>query len=314
VSAAQRVTEIGGVAGTRQLHGYELHASSAEAALDRLARQGFDARIQVVDFFDIPPDPSYDAVMGNPPYVRYQDFTGPSRARSRAAALRAGVGLTGLASAWAAFTVHAAEFCRPGGRLGLVLPAELLSVNYAADVRRYLMATFGRVRLVLFTERVFPGVLEEVVLLLAEDARAPGDATYCELHQLSNVSDLASLTGAHRWQPAHGGSKWTLGLLPTAAAMTYATALNEPNVVTLHAWGETTLGIVTGNNSFSALTTPQVAALGLTRADVVPVSPPGSRHLRGLELSTAEWMRLEMWRPGPGCSGRLVNRHRPRAP
>jgi adenine-specific DNA-methyltransferase len=33
-------------------------------------------------------------------------------------------------------------------------------VNYAAEVRRYLMARFGRVRLVVFTERVFPGVLE----------------------------------------------------------------------------------------------------------------------------------------------------------
>src|SRR5664280_613863 len=50
-------------------------------------------------------------------------------------------------SSWAAFTVHAAEFLRPGGgRLGLVLPAELLTVNYAAEVRRYLMARFGRVR------------------------------------------------------------------------------------------------------------------------------------------------------------------------
>jgi adenine-specific DNA-methyltransferase len=40
-----------------------------------------------------------------------------------------------------------------------VLPAELLSVNYAAPVRRYLTERFAHVRLVLFDERVFPGVL-----------------------------------------------------------------------------------------------------------------------------------------------------------
>lgn len=55
--------------------------------------------------------------------------------------------------------VHSALFLKPGGRLGLVLPAELLSVNYAAQVREFLMRRFARVRLVLFTERVFPGVL-----------------------------------------------------------------------------------------------------------------------------------------------------------
>jgi type I restriction-modification system DNA methylase subunit len=99
------------------------------------------------DFFLVPPTGSYDAVIGNPPYVRYQDFAGEARARSREAALRAGVPLTRLASSWAAFTVHGALFLKPGGRLGLVLPAELLSVNYAAEVRRFLMQRFARIRL-----------------------------------------------------------------------------------------------------------------------------------------------------------------------
>ena len=132
-------------------------------------------------------------MIGNPPYVRYQDFSGQDRARSREAALRGGVRLTNLASSWAAFTVHAALFLRPGGRLALVLPAELLSVNYAAQVREFLMRRFGRVRLVLFTERVFPGVLEEVVLLLAEGT---GPTDHCELVQVRDVDDLLA---------AHGG-------------------------------------------------------------------------------------------------------------
>ena len=76
-------------------------------------------------------------MIGNPPFIRYQDFSGEARARSRTAARRAGVGLSNLASSWAAFAVHAALFLRPGGRMGLVLPAELLSVNYAAQVRRF---------------------------------------------------------------------------------------------------------------------------------------------------------------------------------
>ena len=117
-------------------------------------------QVQVSDFFLLARTGTYDAVVGNPPYVRYQDFSGTARSRSREAALRAGVPLTGLASSWAAFTVHAALFLRAGGRLGLAA-GELLTVNYAAEVRRFLMERFARVRLVLFTERVFPGVLRK---------------------------------------------------------------------------------------------------------------------------------------------------------
>jgi len=80
----------------------------------------------VSDFFAAGADPAFDVVIGNPPYIRYQDFTGEARARARAreAAIRGGISPTGLASSWAAFTVHSALFLRKGGRLAFVLPAE----------------------------------------------------------------------------------------------------------------------------------------------------------------------------------------------
>ena len=105
--------------------------------------------------------------------------------------------MTALASSWAAFVVHAASFVAPGGRLALVLPAELLTVNYAAPVRRFLMQRFTSVRLVLFEERVFPGVMEEVVLLLAE---GQGPTDYCDLIQAKNVTTLTDTKG-QRWTP-----------------------------------------------------------------------------------------------------------------
>jgi adenine-specific DNA-methyltransferase len=65
----------------------ELHEESAIAALALLRSEGHDARIHVGDFFEVEPVPRFDAVIGNPPYVRYQDFTGEPRALGRAAAL-----------------------------------------------------------------------------------------------------------------------------------------------------------------------------------------------------------------------------------
>ena len=146
------------------LVGYDLHADSVADGLRTLASAGVVADLRVADFFDVEPDPSYSAVVGNPPYIRFQGFGGASRAASLRRAAAAEVSISGLASSWAAFVVHASTFLELGGRMGLVLPAELLSVNYAASIRRYLLASFASIELVLFEELVFAGVQADVVV------------------------------------------------------------------------------------------------------------------------------------------------------
>jgi adenine-specific DNA-methyltransferase len=287
LAAVDRLAELspqasGGPVGA--LDGVELHEASATAAQRLLDQAGVKAHVLAADFFTVEPTGTYDAVIGNPPYVRYQDFSGEARAKSRAAALRAGVSLTGLASSWAAFTVHAALFLKPGGRLGLVLPAELLSVNYAAAVRRFLMEHFRSVDLVLFEERVFPGVLEEVVLLLAEGYQE-GPTDHANVSQARNAAELPSLDVGRKWHPHNPEDKWTASLLSPAAAVPYTALLSHSAFTDLEAWGDTTLGMVTGNNKYFTLSPARAAELSLTPADLLPLSPPGSRHLRGLALT-----------------------------
>ncbi len=304
LEAGARLAQLQAAAGSGDgsLHGVELHEESAKAALALLRTAGYDADVEVADFFTVEPTPRYDAVVGNPPYVRYQDFAGEPRARSRAAALRAGVPLTGLASSWAAFTVHAALFLKPEGRLGLVLPAELLTVNYAAEVRRYLMERFARVRLVLFTERVFPGVLEEVVLLLADGV---GPTDHCELYQVRELSELRTAGGiARKWKPLRPEDKWTPSLLSPTALETYAEMVAHESFTTLETWGDTTLGMVTGNNRYFAMSPARIAELGLSPSDTIALSPPGSSHLRGLTFSDQAWKEL-------GAAGRATLLFRP---
>jgi len=292
LAAGERLATLATVAGEIRSggRGIELHGARQAEALVRSA--GYRARVLAVDFFLVPPIERYDAVIGNPPYVRYQDFAGEARSRSREAALRAGVSLTRLASSWAAFTVHSALFLKPGGRLGLVLPAELLSVNYAAEVRRFLMQRFRRVRLMLFTERIFPGVQEEVVLLLA-DGYGQGPADHCELQQVRCAVELSGATPLIRtWKPDPVEGKWTRSLLSTAALETHLAVERSGYFTTLQSWGETTLGMVTGNNKYFALPADRASELGLRSDELLPLSPPGSRHLRGLTFTVAAHQQL----------------------
>lgn len=271
------------------LRGAELHQASADEALAELGAIGMTAGIEVSDFFDVAVgEGTLDAVVGNPPYVRYQAFHGEARAKAQRAALRAGVRLTGLASSWAAFTVRSAELVMPTGRLGLVLPAELLSVNYAGPVRRFLADRFRSVRVITFDERVFPGVLADVVLLLAE---GQGPAECIKVSRARNLDDLGEPPVTH-WRPVEPEAKWTPGLLPREAADSYAEALRHEAFTQLGSWGATGLGIVTGNNRYFCLSAQQALDLGLSESELLPISPPGSRHLRGLTFTQRAWREL----------------------
>lgn len=279
-----------GAQGTPRVDGVEIHAASAAVAERLVAAVGGQARIHVGDFFLTEPTGSYSAVIGNPPYIRYQDFSGESRTRSREAALRAGINMSGLASSWAAFTVHSALMLRQGGRLGLVVPAELLSVNYAAEVRRFLMDRFSRIDLVLFTERVFAEAQEEVVLLLAEGFDN-GRASHMSIYQAQNAAALSDTLAATTWTPADPSEKWTPSLLGSQALSAYS-ALAADGFTVLQTWGETTLGIVTGNNRYFTMSPQEAAELNIPRSELLKLSPPGSAHLRGLMLSDHAWRAL----------------------
>lgn len=288
------------------LVGVELHASSAAESERTLRAEGIKADIHVGDFFQHAEFGAYDVAIGNPPYVRYQDFAGDTRARAREAALRAGVSLTNLASSWAAFTVHAALHLKTGGRLGLVLPAELLTVNYAAGVRQFLMDHFSEVGLVLFEKRVFPGVLEEVVLLLAGgyDPDGSSGTDHMDLWQVSDAAGLADLAESRRWSPPSKSAKWSGGLMSINGLAAYDKAVSCDSFTVLETWGDTTLGMVTGNNRFFTLSLEKVAELELKSSDLIRLSPPGSRHLRALTLTRERLAAL-------GDAGQAVYLFRP---
>ena len=79
-----------------QLHGVELHEPSAQQALALLGQEVMAATVTSADFFDSDSQIRYDAVVGNPPYVRYQNFTGTARDKSREAASAQGGGVDRL--------------------------------------------------------------------------------------------------------------------------------------------------------------------------------------------------------------------------
>jgi adenine-specific DNA-methyltransferase len=93
IPAAGRLNELGAKQAGSQLHGIDIHPPSVMAAESLLKGLGLAATVEAGDFFDQMPQPNFDAVVGNPPFVRYQDFSGAARTKSLRAALSHGVRL-----------------------------------------------------------------------------------------------------------------------------------------------------------------------------------------------------------------------------
>ena len=153
--------------GDARVYGAELNAAPFSAAVAAGLLCGDDAHGG--EFLAWQPPP-VDAVIGNPPYVRLRHLPAEQQARAlevAAAALPEGMQSSG--SVWMAFVLHAANALRVGGRMALVLPFELTHVRYARPLWRWLGSAFGALRVVRVRERLFPDLLQDVVVLFAAD-------------------------------------------------------------------------------------------------------------------------------------------------
>jgi hypothetical protein len=144
---------------------------------------------------------------------------------------------------------------------------------------------------VLFDEQVFPEAEADVVLLLA-DGYLEGPTNHATIRQAKNATELASLGVGLTWTPTDPAAKWTSSLVDPKAIEPLHQLLQEGLFTSLETWGDTTLGIVTGNNKYFTLSPKRAKELGLSPKELLRLSPPGSSHLRGLALSESALSKL----------------------
>jgi tRNA1(Val) A37 N6-methylase TrmN6 len=310
----REVEEIG-----QQLYGFDLHDTSLEWANRLLGMEGLDATLKRADFFSVPtPDqllsntPWMDAIIGNPPFVRYQRHIGESRDRSKQAALQQGVRLSNMASSWAALLIHACGFLKPEGRLAMVLPAELLTVAYAEPVREWLKRRFGQVHLVMFDKLQFDDAVEKVVLVLASGT---GGCDAFSLYYLDSAEDLAQVRPmSNHAAPVLDGGKWTHLFLSNKQRTAFRSVTTE-KFECLAQYGVLELGTVTGANSFFTLNEDTRTHYGLEEkaGQLTRICPPGTKHFKGLAFTARDWRNLRdagervwLFRPDPNDNSRAV--------
>lgn len=211
----------------------------------------------------------WDGVAGNPPYIRFGNWSAEQRDPALELMRREGLRPTRLTNAWVPFVVASTVAVRDGGRVGLVLPAELLQVGYAAQLRDFLVSRFREITLVTFERLVFDAILQEVVLFCGVVGAGPAQVRTVHLRDAESLADV-DLAGECAPALQHEDEKWTKYFLDPAAIRLLRTLKASAALTRLGSIAEVDVGIVTGRNSFFTFTDTQVAELGL-RPHCVPL-------------------------------------------
>ena len=233
---------------------------------------------------------AFDAVIGNPPFIRYQNF--PEEYRNIAVALMEQVGLhpTKLMNSWLPFLIASTLLLKERGRLAMIIPAELFQVNYAAETRQFLSDFYNQITLITFKKLVFDDIQQEIVLLLCERS-APGRSGI-RVIELEDASELARHIHAEfveeELKPMyHSKEKWTQYFLTTDEIMLLRSLRMNSALTISGRVLSIDVGVVTGENKYFILNEQQRREAGLEPFTQRIVSRSG--HLKGAVFKDTDW-------------------------
>jgi len=240
------------------------------------------------DFLSVQPFP-VDAVIGNPPYVRLRHLPEPEARRAkRVAESVIGSSMDPSGSIWMPFVLHASEFMRRGGCMALVLPFDVTYVRYARPLWRFLSGSFSELRLVRVHERVFPEILQDVVLLLAGGFGGATEAIEFEAYDrvLDLVAGTPLVSSSIAVEEVVAGERpFAEALLPPELRFLLSSRLAEATVPARELV-KFRIGYVSGDKRFFHPDESTVRRFGLPSRHLVPALT-SSRQLGGAGVRTS---------------------------
>ncbi len=296
-AACNRLRELGGNPG-QQVFGIELDAAVQRHIGDKLHPDGVELNnLYAADFFAVGAEhlKPVTAIVGNPPFIRYQRFNGETRKRALTRAAEQGLKLSELSSSWLPFLVHSIHFVQPGGRLAMVIPFEIGHASYALPVLRHLGRIFERVTFLTFRKKLFPDLSEDTLLLLAE-GKEKGSSGRFFIRDLSGAGALAGIHGAtfagvRRIECDRlfsGAQRLIEYLLPKKARDLYALLRDQRQTVCLGEVADVGIGYVTGANDFFHVGPGAASTLGIP-TEYLRACVRRGRAFVGLRFSEIDW-------------------------
>ena len=234
----------------------------------------------------------FDAIVGNPPFIRYQHFTEEYRKIAFALMNKHGFHPNRLTNIWLPFLMLSCEALKSNGRVGMVIPAELFQVDYAAEARQYLSVFFDKLTIVTFKRLVFDDIQQEVVLLLGEKGCDKHGIRVVELDDMADLIEQGQkcLENSEFKELDHSKDKWVKYYLSNEELNLLKRLNSDTRISDAADLFEVNVGLVSGENDFFVMNQATVDEFNL-HDSVVPIVSR-SEQLKGVRFTNKEYDNL----------------------
>lgn len=269
--------------------GVELDAEEANKALSIGLR---DTVIQNRDFheFCLTTNQRFDLVIGNPPFIRYQYYDESLQSLASEIFQKAHLRYSKLTNAWVTFIIGSTLLLKNRGKIAFVVPADILQVSYAKQLRNFLIKTFNRVNIISFEQLVFDDIQQEVVLLLCEkDGRNSHSIDHIDVRDISALQSLLD-EGLHFNAKTvnKDSDKWSYYFL-TEKEISFIENLSTGNNTHIGDYASVEVGITTGANQYFTVPKSVVDFYGLD--DFAKPMVGRSVQVSSIDFTTDDWLK-----------------------
>lgn len=282
----------------KKIEGSRLYENCEEFTFDR--RQNIENNISIGskvindDFYNVYQQSlnkyKFQSIVGNPPYIRYQYLSEYQRNEQSLILTTNGMKSNKLINAWVSFVVACVQMMDSNSRIGLVIPAELLQVKYAEDLRRFLMKSLQKTTIVTFEELIFEGVEQEVVLLLGEKFINHNREHQLRIAQYRNVEHLIESNDLEEHEFFNvdlNEAKWTKYFLTDRDFHLIDKIRNDKRFIQFRKVARIEVGITTGNNDYFCINRNQVEQFDLK--DICRPLIARSVNINGVVFTKQDW-------------------------
>lgn len=274
-----------------KLTAVEIEPDEAEKVRDRYSE--FEhIEVCTEDFFDfynrVLSKEQYDLILGNPPYIRYQYLKESQREMQSQILTSHGMKANKLINAWVAFIVACVQLLSEKGKIAFVIPAEILQVAYAEDLRLYLANNLAKITLITFEQLVFPDIEQEVVVFIGEKGEEEKGIRIIEMNDLSGFAQLdLSQNGFQKMQ--HVKEKWTKYFINADEMDLIQKLRADKRFAKFSEYGTINVGITTGNNSYFSITKETSDQYHLNGTTLPLIGR--SSHAHGIYFTEEDWKK-----------------------
>lgn len=273
----------------KKLTAIEIELSEAEKVRNRYWGS---KTIEVIceDFFDFynrcSKNERYDLILGNPPYIRYQYLTEKQREIQSQILTANGMKSNKLINAWVCFLVACVQMLADNGKIAFVIPAEILQVAYAEDLRLFLSNQLTRITLITFEKLVFPDIEQEVLVFIGEKGGEEKGIRIIEMDDLSGFDKLDLHKNGYQ-KLLHVKEKWTKYFVSAEDVNIIQNLRNDSRFTKFADYGLINVGITTGNNDYFSID-KKTAELYNLESVTLPLIGRSS-HAHGIYFTEADW-------------------------